>query len=284
MSIWCRGFGHATPRRCEPGRPRPRRWFSQLMAGADLHVLCSECYKLGMRRHLATAIIFLGLGAMANVMVAWSCVEFAKRCNFDARVTARMRQESWDASGDHASSITVNSVFIGAGTDLAIIIERVKNSASSRNMFGSGTEIHEFRAGWPTRSFVGNDRRAIDPQSMYGLLTPSRRSMLLNRPLTLTFDIPGITMPASGPLTVKRLLPLDPMPWGFLINSIFFGALIWLGCLVCRLVRGAFRAIHHRCRHCGYPVGVSPVCTECGRRVKVRPQSTLPVANARKSD
>ncbi len=59
-------------------------------------------------------------------------------------------------------------------------------------------------------------------------------------------------------------LPILPIWPGFPINTLFYAAILWL------LIPGPFalrRFIRRRrglCPKCGYPLGDSSVCTECG--------------------
>lgn len=55
---------------------------------------------------------------------------------------------------------------------------------------------------------------------------------------------------------------------GTTLNPIIAGSSIWLvlfgPVLLWRTVRRMRRRRHGLCRHCGYPIGVSELCTECG--------------------
>jgi hypothetical protein len=62
-------------------------------------------------------------------------------------------------------------------------------------------------------------------------------------------------------------LPLQPMWLGFLANTVFLGLVPFLAIALCVLTRRTLRSRRHQCLRCGYPVGVSPVCTECGHAV-----------------
>lgn len=75
---------------------------------------------------------------------------------------------------------------------------------------------------------------------------------------------PVLTGPISDP--PPRLLWM-----GTLANPILLGTAAWL-ILVAPLLafvlgRRAWRAHGGQCTGCGYPVGTSPVCTECGAAV-----------------
>ena len=69
------------------------------------------------------------------------------------------------------------------------------------------------------------------------------------------------------PDDVYDSLPLVPLWPGFAINTLFYAGVLWM------LFRGPFalrRMIRKRrghCPACNYPIGQSPVCTECGAAV-----------------
>ena len=61
--------------------------------------------------------------------------------------------------------------------------------------------------------------------------------------------------------------PAKPAWPGFAVNSIFYAAIlgvVYMGIL--RFIRKR-RTMKNCCRNCGYPIGSSPVCTECGTKL-----------------
>ena len=73
-----------------------------------------------------------------------------------------------------------------------------------------------------------------------------------------------------GPKSVgRRQLPLRVLFPGFAINTIFYAAILWLLCAAPGFVRRRIRIRRGRCAACGYPIGTSAVCTECGNMVPV---------------
>ena len=62
-------------------------------------------------------------------------------------------------------------------------------------------------------------------------------------------------------------LPLRPLWPGFLVDSIAGGAALWLLVHTPLGVRRLGRRRRNRCPGCGYPVGSSPVYTECGASI-----------------
>ncbi|MCH7895840.1 MAG: hypothetical protein IH782_02905 [candidate division NC10 bacterium] len=60
-----------------------------------------------------------------------------------------------------------------------------------------------------------------------------------------------------------RILPLRPIWLGFVIDTAFFGGILWLATRGPFVLRHVIRRRRGRCPGCGYPVGTSAVCTEC---------------------
>jgi hypothetical protein len=60
------------------------------------------------------------------------------------------------------------------------------------------------------------------------------------------------------------LLPLRPIWPGFAINTVFYAAILWALFAMSFVVRRRRRVRRGLCAGCAYPVGTSDVCTECG--------------------
>ncbi len=59
--------------------------------------------------------------------------------------------------------------------------------------------------------------------------------------------------------------PYRPIWPGFALNTLFYAALLWLLFLLApRQIRRHVRVRRGLCPACGYPVGESAVCSECG--------------------
>ena len=84
--------------------------------------------------------------------------------------------------------------------------------------------------------------------------------------------MPKTWTPRSGHHLV-RALPYRPIWPGLAINSVFWGAAAFAVVHGPRTVRAALRRRRGLCPACAYPVGASPVCTECGAVVTARPQT-----------
>lgn len=78
------------------------------------------------------------------------------------------------------------------------------------------------------------------------------------------------SMPWGAPfrasyLPDRRFLPLRPLWPGFAINTLFYTVILW-GLFAAPLaLRRRIRISRGLCPACAYPIGESPVCTECGQ-------------------
>ncbi len=79
----------------------------------------------------------------------------------------------------------------------------------------------------------------------------------------------AIEISDGGILGSGNWLPTEVIWPGFLVNTLFYGGILWLtirGPSVLRaFLRYRARLRAGKCPTCGYPWGQSPVCTECGR-------------------
>ena len=90
--------------------------------------------------------------------------------------------------------------------------------------------------------------------------------------------LPGESL-VNGPVVMnagkwycdQRLIPLCPIWPGFAINTLFYAGVLWMLCCGPFALRRMIRRRRGRCPQCGYPIGQSPVCTECGA-----PHSVVP--------
>jgi hypothetical protein len=80
---------------------------------------------------------------------------------------------------------------------------------------------------------------------------------------------------------IQAILPLRPLWPGFAVNTLFYAGVLWM--LFCGpfALRRMIRRRRGRCAHCNYPIGQSPVCTECGADVGKR---QLAMGNGKASD
>lgn len=221
-----------------------------------------------MLRWARRIAIFLLLGAIANVGVAWGCALLHGEA-----------EESWqphhNPRGENPLVVFVTKRFgqeivsgcERSGTVLARYPEHVQTYRGSiwwpRASVNWSRRSYAVANGWPMLSLKawrttnvaaneGDEGLQYD-EVYHGCLHLERD--VFHRPPTTRSDVLG---------TVAVLLPLQPIWWGTIGNTIIYAAVLAIPLAILTSGRSAWRRCKHRCSKCGYPRGTSPVCTECG--------------------
>ncbi len=189
-----------------------------------------------MKRRLLTILLFLLLGAVANVAVAWGCA--------------------------------VRSIW---GTGGASVGASESQWWDQRAPAGFGGQ---FDGGFCTRSLgalytwlFSAQQRGVQPYTALRIKAGIPALALegsfwydQNRALVYT-DPPLAPQPW---LNEARPFPFRPLWPGFAINTLFYAAILWLLIGALFVLRRFLRLKRGLCPKCAYPMGESSVCTECG--------------------
>ncbi len=210
-----------------------------------------------MKRRLFKLVLFLLLGAIVNVAVAWVFMkEYSSRQRGatsgtlsqadwsildDMGYVAQKRRDGWKFNwSDRASNarLLVCRIYLQDG----------------RSMLAVDAYLH-VEAGWPLRSLSGE--RIVPYESVRGW----KNGQVYKREFRSAIVCPKI------PLTVR---PLRPHPIGFIVNTLLYTLVIWLLVVGPREVRRWLRKRRGLCIKCGYDLrGHSRGgrgCPECGWR------------------
>jgi hypothetical protein len=205
------------------------------------------------RTIITRVIAFLLLGAIVNIAVAWGLAIFApmrytvSHCgvfipttvpNWDVAVISRTGAVLVDAN---ASATMARN---GPVDPKRIPHWSMTSTVPSELDAQQDRSIQEIAYGWPQLTFFS--RNSWNRRHEWGLVIPWFSK----------YD--------------SRILPLRPLWPGFAINTIFYAAVLALVFFVPRKVRRFVRVRRGRCPACAYPVGSSPVCTECGAALPAR--------------
>ena len=230
-----------------------------------------------MKRRLLTIIVFLLIGAVANVAVAWACALWLSPRYEDEQGSA-LRQY-----GPEHQPIRKWEVrrFSRAGGTL-IVSFRDRNSDPSPETDEAPSLLLPNWADLPAEPhFIYHstsehlEHLVFDARG-WPLISLWCRRELVGLPDQLTAVEGGIKtgLPAfqHGPLQVffRPALPLRPIWRNFAANTVFYALILWLAIRGPFVLRRQVRQRRGRCPNCGYPVGTSAVCTECGRSLLVR--------------
>ncbi len=196
-----------------------------------------------MNRRLFTLALFLLLGAILNVAVAWG---------FSIRHT--------DGSGTEVAMATaLHELQLQFGSSLKFQNGSIHGRENNRLGF-SGRSIDGIRAGSPPALYSRFDFSAGWPaRSLRGAaLVQANQLKVVNA--TLAHRILRILPPSY--------LPLRPIWAGLSVNTIIYAGIVWVVLGLLKVIRGHIRELLLRCPECGYDLrgDFSAGCPECGWR------------------
>lgn len=208
------------------------------------------------RRVITKAIVFLLLGAVINIAFAWGIILNGLEIGPDTWTPLSVEEGAPLLNKYH--SFDGRTIEVVPGVDERVPGLRHALAEGHDAATGDSYYASETRCGWPFLS-MGCYFRAYDIAA-----TPGADHKQVHQTLTLENGLPWLGV------TDRRHLPLMPVWGGFIFNTLIYAAIIWLliGCI--GFLRSQWRSARGLCRKCKYPIGHSPVCTECGRSVKPR--------------
>ena len=212
-----------------------------------------------MKRHWLVIAIFLLAGAVVNVAVAWGC---AVAINIDE--DARQSYSVWMENGSINTLRMPGAVVVSAGRTSETL--PFVYTPLPRDLFDGRVVpdwAHQVVAAFGP--FPIRDRLAVEGRGWPMIALWSTRS---SSPGDHKYEgIIRVPLPPFEPNQFPaRVLPIRPAWFGFAINTLFYAAILWLLCLgPVFALRRFIRARHGLCLACGYPMGESGVCTECGK-------------------
>jgi hypothetical protein len=200
-----------------------------------------------MRRRFIKLCVFLTLGAILNVMVAWGV--FAEDGRFNLSLLS-----GFDSVGAMAACKPGGNTYPGTSQftwsycsfDYLVHVRELAGFDATRDPGWKATIHGRIRStmtvGWPLRSLRGT----FEDGDEY------TRQRQLQRVI----------------YTVRH--PVNP---GFAINTVFYAAVLWVLLALPGAVRRFVRRRRGRCTRCGYDLRATTtgVCPECGGPVTVRP-------------
>lgn len=189
-------------------------------------------------------------GAVVNIAVAWGAMLL------DPPPHPQSSAYSRPALRDPASIL--QRVFPQLNTTGRVCTGNTYHGAGWRELFASCqdelavniiAQVRIHQAGWPLSVVQGRIEEHGGSTRRVGFIA-----------------VPGAS---ANPLSVRhKHLPTIPVWPGFTINTIVYAAVLWVVWFTPGMAKRYFRERCGLCPACAYPIGASPVCTECGTRVR----------------
>lgn len=197
-----------------------------------------------VRRIAVRVVVFVLLGAMVNVAVAWVCAIWSP---IDFSESAPMEVQPVPPFWWTDYPVWFENGFLVTTFDCS--------SFGLRATAVAGDPLHSLilRSGWPLASF--EHAVELDPNAV---CRPHR-----------AIAVPAFLSPTDPN---KAFVPTHVLPLGFATDTVILGAIVWVLVAIPFALRRRRRTRRGLCARCAYPVGASDVCTECGARVKVGSQ------------
>jgi hypothetical protein len=198
-----------------------------------------------MKRVLVRVCVFLLLGAIINIAVAWAFnTRYIGGAGVEFTPGAESEPFTWwmrNAPAGFAPRPAVGFSQCGIGRESVLLAERISDDVNPT----FGNNVFRCRYGWPWRSM--ERARWVDRKA---------RTLLVRNELPL----PG-WWPWEG-----RGLSTRPVWPGFAINSVFYAFVLWLLFAALLALRRGRRTKRGLCPQCAYDLRAtqSSVCPECG--------------------
>jgi hypothetical protein len=196
-----------------------------------------------VKRAVIRVTLFLLLGAIVNVAVAWGLCRTPKwNTPYSSKVATRVDAEQWWQANALASFPRDRE-----------LIEVMEWKRFANRYWAVSTFTHSadrFESGWPLY--------ALERSHWTKILEVYQHRHAL--PLT----------PWLAEWLGTEYLPLRPIWPGFVINTLLYAAILWLLFVLPFALRHRSRIRRGLCPQCAYPIGASDTCTECGAGVKTR--------------
>jgi len=205
-------------------------------------------------RVVALLLAWLVAGATLNVAVAWGFVYWPVGLDYqsnddvppaDIDEMTQLVPPGWTMSPWFDYRVRTWCVnFDNVGCDLPSELDDATTLSGSTVSVGNGpimprNTVIRLQAGWPMKSLQW---------SSFG------GSMVDSLPYTFQTSV----------VVKNRRLPTGMLPIRFAINTLFYAGVLWVLCCGPFALRRMIRRRRGRCPNCSYPIGQSPVCTECG--------------------
>lgn len=226
-------------------------------------------------RTLGLWSVFILLGAVVNISVAWTCGRFSAFTYDESQRGITVLANSNDT---HNKLLVDRTLAIGV--DVLIVRKLIE---SDERLIVGNRPLEEIWPWWIEYADLHIAHSRHDPSD--GV---SGRGVIMTEVVAQGWPMPALwcerfehrdmyggkflflAKVEETFMSVPRVLAFRPLWIGFIANSIFYAAIAWLVIIFPFVIRRWLRARRGQCPACAYPIGASEVCTECGKPVRLR--------------
>lgn len=217
-----------------------------------------------MKRHFWILIISLLLGSVVNIAVAWMVAIYNPamhtQISSDDFISFTLGNAVFRYHiGDFHAAKIYECRLSGTVTESVTREDAISGGLPKWAVFNpeyDGVEGYPLArryeaTGWPMISFA-----------CATFYSPANPQPLVVGGIELE-DLPR--MPTTQPMSTT--LPTQPLLPGLIVNTLLYSLAAWVLISGPFIVRRVLRVRRKQCTGCGYPIGMSMVCTECGQKV-----------------
>lgn len=236
-----------------------------------------------MKRLAVTLMLCLALGAIINIAAGWSASVWAPFPKPQQRyglldvpeADLAVLSAAW-RNPDPARQLDVRYEQRSArafGKSISALFVNYRHKLD--RTFGRNHARIVYRCGWPLRALEGysliddayyvTEGNFTEKTSWHGVIP------LKTDPQSSAKDPLGLNI-------ASQALPYVPIPVGFFVNTALFAGALLLITWTLAVARRALRLRAGLCPRCKYPIGPSPICTECGTPLPPRSNPAPPQA------
>ncbi len=224
-----------------------------------------------MKRWLAKTAVFLLLGAVVNVAVAWGCAywvdSYQSGVSYKYAVVATPQDLHWFVSSESARG----AERVHSQRGYRHYWPPPETATSPLDLIPSWSTIsHEIDLGPPEAFDIQiQDARGWPMLSMRCtfLRTGAQPGLITGREVVGGYELPPRSWTRGLiPGTKLRALPYIPIPLGFVVNTLSYAAFIGISITGASAGRRVIRRKRGLCAKCGYDLrgAEHEVCPECG--------------------
>ena len=240
-----------------------------------------------MKRRLTKLVLFLLLGVIVNVGVAWACAAWSADDQiydiepFDENHRFRTVDDDLLAWLEERQWLITEDQIVTFGDLATVGFYRHELFALERNRLpdfpgfsGAATGrrfpaefLRHTSAGWPLLSLDGEEWiESYEPRWEWMKDGSGWNTEPYETKWVRYVEIPVDTM-GAGIMPLPRSIPFRPVWPGFAINTVFYASILWLLTLGPVTARRMIRRKRGRCIQCGYDLrghSEGDACPECG--------------------